>query len=70
MTSLVPRKKINHSHNTPDPRNARTPEVRQGLGQIVGEVAVALRRFNKAILDALMAKATSHFQAELYKVCM
>lgn len=47
-----------------------TPEVREGLGQIVGEVAVAPRRFTKAILDALVGKATSHFQEKLYKVCM
>lgn len=52
------------------PQIPRSPEVRQGLGQIVGEVAVAPRRFTKTTLDALVATATSHFQENLYKVCM
>lgn len=53
------------SHNTPDTRNARTPEVRQGMGQIVGEVAMALRCLTKAFLDTVLAKGTCRFPERL-----
>lgn len=54
------------SHNTPDPRNARAPEVRPGMGQIVGEVAaMALRCLTNAILDTVLAKGTCRFPERL-----